>query len=98
MPEACLKKSEGEGLDDHSLMWETEKVTVGTSYISPKAKKGQAIVCGPSGPMAGSRLGFVLERSPAKPASWQNYGNSSRKRLEVAHRLHHRMEVERGHS
>lgn len=46
MPEAHLEKSEGEGLDDHSRMWETEKVTVGASYISPKAKKGQAIVCG----------------------------------------------------
>lgn len=36
-------------------------MTMGISYISRKAKKGQAVVYGPSGLTAGKQVGFCLQ-------------------------------------
>lgn len=99
MHEAFLEKSEAGRLGNHNLTQETEKVTVETGDIPPKAKKGhRQWSVGQVDPRKAAGWISVLKRSRAKPSSWQSQGNSSRKRLEVACRMHHRMKVDGGWS
>ena len=99
VPEAHLEKSEGEWLDDHSLMQGTEKVAVEASYISPKEGKertGNGLWA--QWTYGRQQVGFCLEKVSSPASFLAEPRQLQQKEVWVAHRVHHRMEVEKGRS
>lgn len=80
------------------MLQETQKVTVGISYVSRKAKKGQAIVYGPSGLTAGKQVGFCLQTASSQAHFLTELRQRQQKEVGDGPQSAHRMEIERGQS